>query len=216
MSACHQIICTIATNMAHCPPSVYSQKIVALIKLVLDVYHLYLTEEQASVSDAGLLTQVCQPVNSSKYGIINVSVYRVWRTALHFSVLNLIMNLEFYFRPVSIQFFQQLWIFTLIPEMDSASWEGRENSWCQCSDNSWPLRTYFEWVCLVMLRMVLPSLPIIAPTNCVGTIMRSGMIIGSLGRAPRPGEPARGGPRAPKPLLPPAGGPSAEAVSSGM
>lgn len=53
MSVCHQIICTIATNMAHCPPSVYSQKIVALIKLVLNGYHLYLTEEQASVSDTG-------------------------------------------------------------------------------------------------------------------------------------------------------------------
>lgn len=31
----------------------YSQKIVALIKLVLNGYHLYLTEEQASVSDTG-------------------------------------------------------------------------------------------------------------------------------------------------------------------
>ncbi len=82
--------------------------------------------------------------------------------------------------------------------------------------NSWPLCTYFEWVCLVMLRIVAPSLPIIAPTNCVGTSMRSGMSDCTLGRAPRPGEPARGGPRALKPLLPPAEGPSGAAVSSGI
>lgn len=166
------------------------------------------------IKTQGLLTQVCQRVNSCKYGIINVSVYRVWRTTLHFSVLNLIMNLEFYFRSVSIQFLPlasrsyQRWTLPL--------WKEEKTAGVSVQCNSWPLCTHFEWVCLVMLRMVLPSLPIIAPTNCVGTIMRSGMIIGSLGRAPRPGEPARGGPRAPKPLLPPAGGPSAEAVSSGM
>lgn len=98
----------------------------------------------------------------------------------------------------------------------SAEKERRTPLTCDAEYNSWPPCTYFEWVCLVMLRIVAPSLPMIAPTNCVGTSMRSGMSDCTLGRAPKPGEPDRGGPRALKPLRPPAGGPSGAAVSSGM
>lgn len=78
------------------------------------------------------------------------------------------------------------------------------------------MTTYFECVCLVMLRMVAPSLPMIAPTNCVGTRMRRGTSDCTLGRAPRHGELERGGPRALKPLLPTPGGPSGPAFSSGI
>lgn len=79
-----------------------------------------------------------------------------------------------------------------------------------------PFHTYFEWVCLVRFRIVSPCLPMMAPTNCVGTSIRRGMSDCTLGRAPRLGEPDRGGPRLLKFLLPPAEGPSGLAVSSGM
>lgn len=75
---------------------------------------------------------------------------------------------------------------------------------------------YFECVCLVILRMVAPSLPMMAPTNWVGTSMRSGMSDCSLGRVTREGEAWRGGPRGDPPLLLPTAGGSESAVSSGM
>lgn len=76
--------------------------------------------------------------------------------------------------------------------------------------------TYFECVCLVILRMVAPSLPMMAPTNWVGTSMRSGMSDCNLGRVPRGGEGWRGAPRGAPPLLLPTAGGSESTDSSGM
>lgn len=82
----------------------------------------------------------------------------------------------------------------------------------KCNQN----HAYFECVCLVILRMVAPSLPMMAPTNWVGTSMRSGMSDCSLGRVTREGEAWRSGPRGAPPLLLPTAGGSESAVSSGM
>lgn len=57
---------------------------------------------------------------------------------------------------------------------------------------------YLLPVCLVMLRMVAPSLPMIAPTYCVGTSSLRGMsACGGLLGIPELGEPPRGPPRGP-------------------
>ena len=40
-----------------------------------------------------------------------------------------------------------------------------------------PGGTYRDWVCLVMFFMVKPSFPMMAPTNWVGTRIRSGKSI---------------------------------------
>lgn len=47
--------------------------------------------------------------------------------------------------------------------------------------------TYLDWVCLVRFFMVKPSFPMIAPTNCVGTSIRSGKS-SCLGCEEPPGE----------------------------
>lgn len=47
--------------------------------------------------------------------------------------------------------------------------------------------TYLDWVCLVRFFMVKPSFPMIAPTNCVGTRIRSGKS-SCLGCEEPPGE----------------------------
>lgn len=58
--------------------------------------------------------------------------------------------------------------------------------------------THLLPVCLVMLRMVAPSLPMIAPTYCVGTSSLRGMsACGGLLGIPELGEPPRGPPRGP-------------------
>jgi len=50
--------------------------------------------------------------------------------------------------------------------------------------------TYLDWVCLVRFFMVKPSFPMIAPTNCVGTSIRSGKS-SCLGCEEPPGEEPR-------------------------
>lgn len=77
--------------------------------------------------------------------------------------------------------------------------------------------THLDWVCFVILRMVAPSFPIMAPTNWVGTSRRSGRSQGFC-LDTDPGDVCLDEPRCPAPRRPRSCGEGFcwAAVSSGM